>query len=166
MNLSANFMLQEFVPKEIYARFGSNSRWFVNPKVAALAQFYKDYFLRYYSQRYGADRLSNVLIVINNWHQGGPYNFRGYRPRSCTEGGENSQHRLGNAFDCDMILVFADGTRQEVDYADIHQAILSDQDSFLLAGLSAIEHLSDAPSWLHSDCRWIENATSILVVRK
>ena len=145
MKVSQNFDIREFVPKEIYDAFGDNSIWFINPTLYAIAEFYK----RFFKELFKAD---DVFIVINNWHLGGPHHFRGYRPITYTEGGKNSQHRLGNAFDCD-ILVVKDSKKTEVSYADVQQIIIKNQQQFFNVGVRAIEDTAIATTWLHTDCR-------------
>lgn len=163
MKISNSFLLEEFVPQAIFKQFGASSRWFINPIVIQLAEFYKTFFLDYYKKQNGS--VKDVLIVVNDWHRGKQRQFRGYRPRTYTEGGENSQHRLGNAFDCDIIQVLDNGQRKECDYKEIHQAILANEQLFIDKGLSAIEDVSIASTWLHSDCRWLENDSKILIVK-
>lgn len=165
MKVAPNFIIQEFVPKSIYDIWGDRSTYFINPKIPALAQFYKEFFLDYYKKKHGADKVKDVLIIINNWHSNGSYQYRGFRPRSYSEGGENSQHRLGNAFDCDIIILFNDGSRMEADYKEIHSVIMANQALFIASGLTTVEDVKYAPTWLHSDCRWIPNQTGILTVK-
>ena len=158
-----NFDIREFVPKSIFDKYGANSTWFINEKVIALAQFYKDFFTKYYKNK--NDAVKNILIVVNNWHSGGTLQQRGFRPPESETGAGLSQHRFCNAFDCDIIIVFKDDTRKEADYTEIHKIINEYNDMFLEAGLTTVESPEDAPTWLHSDCRWIEGQTKILTVR-
>lgn len=39
-------------------------------------------------------------IVVNNWSTGGNLQYCGWRPMTCPEGAELSQHKFGRAFDC------------------------------------------------------------------
>ena len=165
MKISKNFDIEEFVPKDKFLKFGQSCTWFINPKIVQLAEFYKEFFIDYYTKKYTNKKVSNVLIVINNWHKGGSYQYRGWRPKNYLEGGEDSQHRLANGFDCDINIVFEDGSQMEADYKEIHKAILSNEALFISKGLSAIEDVSIAATWLHSDCRWIPNQNKILVVK-
>lgn len=145
MKISQNFDVREFVPKSIWDAFGESSKWFIDIRMVKLAEFYKQFFKAYY-------KADNVLIIANNWHTGGEYQFRGYRPRSCNVGGENSQHRRGTAFDCDIIIIKGK-QRIEANYKEIHQVIKQNQKEFMDAGLTTIEDVAFAPTWLHSDNR-------------
>ena len=165
MEGAENFIKQEFVPKSIWDTWGERCTYFINPKIPPLAQFLKEFFTDHYKKKYGADKVKTVLIIINDWHKGGKKHFRGFRPRDCNEGGDNSQHRFGNAIDCDIIIVFEDGTTKEADYTEIHAVILANQALFISKGLTTIESVSFAPTWLHADCRWIENQTEIVIVK-
>ena len=57
MKVSKDFVIEEFVPEEIYQQFGDKSIWFIDPKIIRIAQFFRD--------RYG------LPITINDWHNGG-----------------------------------------------------------------------------------------------
>jgi hypothetical protein len=161
MKVSANFDIREFVPKATWDKWKERSIWFIRKEVIELAEFYKSFFLSYY-QKSDAN-IVNVLIVVNNWHTGGTNQNRGYRPPSSTVGGTESQHRFGNAFDCDIIIVYKNGTKKEADYKEIHKIISDNYSQFRAKGLSTIESLQHAPTWLHSDLRWT-NSDKLLIV--
>lgn len=55
-----------------------------------------------------------------------------------------SQHKFGNAFDCHIKGLSADGVRQE---------IMDNEKEFMDAGLTTLESGAYAPTWVHSDCR-------------
>lgn len=163
MQLTKNYLLQEFVPKEIFEKFGANSIWFLDYRLPSYAQFLKEYLISHYQKK--DSNIVNVLVIVNNWHTGGPHQYRGFRPRNCTEGADNSQHRFGRAMDCDIILVYADGKHVEADYKEIHSIIMADQKIFLDHGLGAIEDVAIASTWLHSDLRCTNTPTEILIVK-
>ena len=83
--LETDFYIEEFVPKEVYQKFGDASIWFVNPNIILFTQWLKEH--------------RSSSIIINDWKWGGKYNYSGFRPKSCNIGAEFSQHRLGNALD-------------------------------------------------------------------
>lgn len=163
--VSPSFDIREFVPKETYQKFGDNATWFISPLAPVIAEFYKSFFLAYYKKKYGADNVTNVLIVINNWHIGGVKQFSGYRPPSFTEGAKESQHRCHNAFDCEIHIVFTDGRKQEADYVEIHKAIADNDELFFSKGVRCVEDVRDSTGWLHTDFRWTVGQTKILTVR-
>lgn len=165
MKISLNFDVREFVPKETYEKFGVNSTWFVAPQAASVAEFYKSFFTDYYQKKYGKDKVASVAIIINNWHNGGTKQFSGYRPPSYTEGAKESQHRHHNAFDCEIVIVFTDGKRQEVDYTEIHRLIAQNDALFFSMGVRCIEDVRDATGWLHTDFRYTPGQKKILIVR-
>lgn len=165
MKISPNFDLREFVPKETFAKFGENATWFVSPIAPVVAEFYKSFFLDYYKKKLGADKVKDVLIVINNWHAGGTKQFSGYRPPSFTEGAKESQHRCHNAFDCEIYIVLNDGTKTECSYTEIHKIIADNDALFFSKGVRCVEDVRDATGWLHTDFRWTFGQVSILTVR-
>lgn len=154
MKVSQNFDIREFVPKHIWDQFGEKSLWFVNPKIVKIAEFYKSFWLTYFKKKYGNDKVINVLIQVNTWHTGGAQQWRGLRTDKCTEGAENSQHRYMNAFDCEIIIVFADGTRIEAEYKEVHQVIQANEIEFMANGVTTVEDVSIATGWLHTDTRY------------
>lgn len=164
MKVSQNFDVREFVPRHIWDQFGEKSTWFVNPKIVKIAEFYKSFWFTHFKKTY-SDKLKSVSININTWHIGGDKQWRGIRTVKCTEGTENSQHRYMNAFDCEIILNFNDGTKKEVDYKNIHDVIQVNETEFLANGVTTIEDVSIATGWLHTDCRWIVDQRKILIVK-
>jgi hypothetical protein len=163
MKISENFDLREFVPKSTFQKYGANARWFVRLLIVTIAEFYKEFFTNYYKLKYPG-KVSHVVITINNWHVGGTKQYSGYRPPEYTEGAKESQHRLANAFDCEITIVFLDGTRQEVDYVEVHKVIKENEALFLSKGVTTVEDVSIAKGWLHTDCRW--TGLSIILIVK
>ena len=78
-------------------------------------------------------------ITVNNWHSGGPMQWRGLRTEACKIGAKASQHRKGNAFDCSVQGYTAQEARAE---------IIAHQNDPLLSRIMRIE---DGVSWLHFD---------------
>lgn len=165
MKISRNFDVRELVPRHIWDEFGERSTWFVNPRIVHIAEFYKSFFLTYYKNKLGNDKVKNVLIRINNWHTGGTFEWRGLRTAKCTQGVENSQHRYMNAFDSEILIVMADGIVVEADYKEVHQVIQANETVFMANGVTAVEDVTIATGWLHTDCRWIFDQKKILIVK-
>jgi hypothetical protein len=82
-----------------------------------------------------------VPVLINNWHSGGEFQWRGYRtPEEAAKlGAPNSQHRFGNAFDCDIQGISAEHARA---------AIIASKDDPLLRRIMRLEQ---GVSWVHFD---------------
>lgn len=165
MKCSQNFDIREFIPKRIWDKFGTSSTWFVNPLMVRVAEFYKSFFTTYYKNKYGNDKVKEVLIVINNWHIGGAKQWSGVRLVDCPEHKEFSQHSFKNAFDCEIIIVFTDGKKQEADYKEIHQVIQANEKEFMANGVTCVEDVAIASGWLHTDFRWIYDQKHILIVK-
>lgn len=95
-----NFIAQEFVPPETYTILGDDSIKLIHPEMLIFIQ-----------------RLRNDLgvpIIINNWHKGGNFKYRGYRPAGCGVGNSSSQHATNpaNALDFDVVGFTADTVRK------------------------------------------------------
>lgn len=123
--ITKNFHIKEFVPKEIYDKWGDKSAWFMDMRLIKLVQALRDEF---------------GPITIN----GGNYNLSGFRPPSSTVGGKLSQHRFGRAAD----LKFKDVTVQ-----DVYAAILKNEEHWMKKGLTTLENIQATPTWLHIDIR-------------
>ena len=121
MKISQNFDIREFIPKLIWDKWGTNSTWFVNPKIVSIAEFYKSFFTTYFKNKYGNEKVVTVLIVINNWHTGGVKQWSGLRLPQSPDYREQSQHSFINAFDCELFIVFSDGKKVEANYKEVHE---------------------------------------------
>lgn len=124
------FVIEEFVPPQTIKLFGEKALWFIDPKVIALATAYREFF--------------GVPVKINDWHQGGKLSYRGYRPPRVNVGAEYSQHKLGNAFDCNI------GNMSSTEMAS---RVIANFDHFKTFGLTTIEDPRFTKGWLHSDIR-------------
>lgn len=130
MKLGTYFRLEEFIPKEVYNRFGDNSIWFVDKRIIDLANFVRS--------RFGKS------MTINNWHSGGNLNNRGFRTPDSAVGGQFSQHKFGRAFDFNIAGV----TPQE-----IYKDLLANSSLYIKAGLTTAEDIAYTPNWTHFDIR-------------
>lgn len=131
-----HFIIQELVDKATFEKFGEQAWMLFNPVALEALDDLRRFF--------------NVPITVNNWHKGGYYQYRGFRPRSCNVGAEYSQHRLGNAFDCDIHGVTADEARKR---------ILENQDSLMLFQITRLE---DKVNWVHLDCANIDGRIKLI----
>lgn len=163
--IAPNFKAQEFVSRYLFKKYGKDCRWWINFDIVWLAQFYKEFFLNYYTKKtqLEEDPVINVLIYVNTWHTGGIFQNRGVRLPNSKTGASLSQHKFKSAFDCEIILIHKSGKREEVNYKEIHEIIHQHERIFLAHGLTSIESTKIAPGWLHSDVRWIANQEKIFV---
>lgn len=141
--ISTHFYLYEFVPKEIYERWGDRSVWFVDRRIILLADFVRD--------RFGKG------MIINNWHDGGQFNYRGFRQRSCEIGGELSQHRFGRAIDFNIVGLTP---------VEVYKDIIDNQDMYIRAGVTTVEDIEYTNGWTHLDIRPSTTDTNQLLIVK
>lgn len=128
MTVPAGFVVQEFVPPDVYSLLGDKAIRLIDPAVLAiLAQIRADY----------------GPLIVNNWHTGGTFKYRGFRPLNCREGAPLSMHREGKAIDCHSPRIPVEQMRREV----IAKA-KTQHPVYSLIG--AIE---DGVNWLHFDTR-------------
>ena len=127
MCLVPNFHIKELVSQQMYKVLGGNRKFILqlfNPNALITLQALRDKF---------------GPTFVNNWHVGGNNHYRGFRNFDCGIGAKLSQHKLGNAFDCN----FTDYTAEEV-----REYILNNPHEF--PHITAIE---GKVSWLHFDVR-------------
>lgn len=129
MKVSNNFDLVEYMPKAVFEQFGNRCTWFLDTKLINVVQLLRD--------QYGP-------ITINDWHQGGNYEYSGFRPQWSSVGAAYSQHRFGRAAD----LKFANHTVKEV-----YEDIIDNKRIWLERGLTTLENVRHTPTWLHIDVR-------------
>lgn len=128
MQVSKNFIIQEFVGPNMYKKWSDKAIWFVDSRIISLAQFIRDYF--------------DMPMTINNWHIGGNLLSEVYATLH-QSGAQYSQHRFGRAIDFNLSNLTTD---------EIQKEILKHQEVFMINGLTCIE--ADTPTWVHVDCRY------------
>ena len=131
MKVSKDFVIEEFVPEEIYQQFGDKSIWFIDPKIIQIAQFFRD--------RY------NLPITINDWHNDGLRKYSGFRQPHEDIGATLSQHRFGRAID----MKWLNQGKLTIDM--IRDDIKQHQLVFMTVGVTTVEEGTE--TWLHADCR-------------
>ncbi len=122
-----HFQVYELVDEETYERMGEAAISLFAPEALEALDGLRDYF--------------DLPIVVNNWHAGGSWQWRGWRtPEKAKElGAPHSQHALGRAFDCTIHGIPAEEARAR---------ILGDKDHHLLCRITRLE---EAVAWVHFD---------------
>lgn len=161
MEITKHFDVREFVPKDVYDRFGQQSWQFVSDAIVKMTNFAYDFFTNYYKQK--DLTVDHISILINNWHLGGTFENRGLR----TIGYINSQVAKGiktamlsqhvggstNAVDLNIIITYKGGRKLTVNSDEIWSVIFEHQKEFIAAGLTTLEDKSMTKGWTHCDCR-------------
>jgi hypothetical protein len=143
MKVSNNFIIQEFIPPELYddliKKYGENNDYLINGFYKFMSKDIVDV----------AQKIRDFLgkpMIINDWHTGGKFNYRGFRPYDYFTNGiptiKYSQHQMGRAIDFHTY----DLTAQEI--RDLIIPMYKD------LGFSAIE---EVVNWIHVDCRHRKN---------
>ena len=125
------FKLEELVSKEVFESQGAKAWLLFNNQALLALEELREFF--------------GVPFTVNNWHIGGQFQYRGYRPPDCKIGARLSQHRAGNAFDIDIKGWTAEMARKH---------ILENQDNPLLQRIMRME---GKVSWVHIDCLPVKN---------
>ena len=137
--ISKNFVIQEFVPPEIFTKFGDNSIWFVDNRLVNVCQYI----------RTGTGK----PLTINNWHTGGTYRESGYRVPDSTTGAKYSQHKFGRGADL----------KSELTPGELYDFVKNNYRVLSSLGLTTCENIEHTPHWLHIDCRQT-NQKDLLIV--
>lgn len=140
MQIRPDFDLREFVPPAVWDQFGPASRWFLDPRMLDLAQFYRDFF--------------EAPVTVNTWAWDRRFEERGFRLPDTNTGARLSQHKFGRAFDCNVEGLTPDAVRSR---------IIDNEALFMEKGLTTLESGDIAKTWVHSDIRKT-NQDSILIV--
>jgi hypothetical protein len=123
-----NFVVQEFVPPEIYTVSGEATIHLIHPAMIA--------FIESLRANLGKP------ITINNWHRGGPFKYRGFRPENCGVGAGHSAHLIGKALDFDV-----EGSSSET----VREYLVANKNKYPM-----ITRLEDSVNWVHADCMPID----------
>lgn len=128
MRVSPNFILQEFVPIEIYREYGERALSFTRQEVIDAMQC-----IRW---------LLGVSVIINNKHRGGPFNYRGWRPITYKDGADHSQHRLANAIDFHV---------KDMEIEKAYEILVNNADFLFRLGVRRIEVIEATQTYIHID---------------
>jgi hypothetical protein len=135
-----HFQLYELVDRATFQKWGDNAWTLLNPNALEALEGIRNFF--------------DSPVMVNNWYGGGPFQYRGYRGPECQIGAPLSQHRRGNAFDCDIKGLSASEARE---------IILANQDD---PRLSKITRLEADVTWLHFDCGEVPKGKNRIYVFK
>ena len=138
MKVSKDFILQEYIDRLTFAKYGDRSLWFIDARLFPIVQKLRDKF---------------GTATINNWHTGGNRNWSGLRTKNSRYYSIYSQHSFGRAVD----IIFKNATADEV-----RHYILQNEKLFKSMGVGAIEN---GVSWVHLDLRNTNN-DKILIFNK
>jgi hypothetical protein len=156
MRLNHRFNLQEYVSKSAYLKYGDQSSRFICPTLLEV-----DLLL---CKLVEAELGHAVSCTINNWSTGGDRVASGLRMVGEPHYSITSSHAWGRGSDKQFSHK---ETKARIANNIIYNVVLNNQGALYLAGMRRIEHIDDAPTWLHSDTLWTpdEFVNKIQVVR-
>lgn len=136
MKINKYFDIREFIPESEYNKIMKLSEddrlnafyKLVNPKIIEIATYIRELF--------------GKPMVINNWHTGGTYSLRGWRPANTKIGAKKSMHKKGKAFDFDI-----KGLSDDV----VKDTIIKHEKELYKIGVRRMESREDAGTWCHLD---------------
>jgi hypothetical protein len=125
-----HFKIQEFVPQEIYEKYGDYCIYKIDDKILTVADSIREYF--------------NQPMTINNWSSGGQFSYRGYRPDNYENKASKSAHYFGKAIDFDI---------QGYEPEEIRQEIIKNYKKFpFITRMEHIDTKTGKPiNWVHID---------------
>jgi hypothetical protein len=120
------FYVQELVPRSIYEKYGMNSLIWLDARII----WTLDQIRKYYDKP----------ITVNNWHEGGPFDQRGFRDDpALIEKTPDTQHRFGRAMDFDIQGITAEEHRENVQAGKLETQMIY------------VTRIELAVSWNHHD---------------
>ena len=129
MNITPHIDIRELVPPEVWQEYKGESVKFIDAKIPILVERIREL-------------CGGKPVTINNWHRGGQYRYRGYRPANCRIGALRSMHKEGRAVDFDVKGMTAEQVRQ---------VIRTNQTELIELGLTRME---SGVTWVHIDCKY------------
>lgn len=160
MKLTERTDLREYVSPEVWKRHGEKAIRFIDPDLIladlALVKNLEDELNR------------PISIIINNWHYGGDRVASGLRTPDSSYYRITSAHAWGRA--SDKLFEFKDGGKERVPNQAVYDHVLNNQELYAAMGIRRMEHIEDAPTWLHWDTMChnvtlLEDTGKITVVR-
>lgn len=121
------FKPYEYLPKEVYDKFGDLGMRYINPKIPVLMDIIREFF--------------GKSITINNWKSGGDRNGSCLRLPNNKDYTQFSDHSFGSA--CDFIV-------SGMDSLEIQNSIVSDPIlSLKLVSYGLVSVEDRTPTWTH-----------------
>lgn len=121
-----NFQIQELVDKKTYDKFGKQAQVFFREEALIVLDELRDLIQR--------------PLIVNNWYDGGEYEWSGLRTLDCYSGAKWSGHRFGCAFDIKCKTMSA---------ALVQKFIREKHKQGYLQRIRRME--MDTPTWTHID---------------
>ncbi len=139
--LSEKFILEEYVSEKVFNQYGSKaSRFICGTLVSASTQLITDLENHY---------CRPVSCTINNWKWGGNRVASGLRMPGTPYYSITSAHAWGKGDD--KQFKFKDGEEEPIPTKEIYDFILANQERYYGLGVRRMEHIDDAPTWIHWD---------------
>ncbi len=132
------FKIEELVDKKPFETWGDKAWWFLRPEALMSLDNIRVYF--------------GKPVTVNNWSYGGGFQYRGFRPITCTTGEDFSLHRFGCGFDLDI---------QGVTANEAIEVIIKLKDSSTFHLITALE---TGITWVHFDTRNLVSQERIMLV--
>jgi hypothetical protein len=121
-----HFQIQELIDPITFGMYGGQAWMFFRPELLYSLDAIRDYF--------------DKAVLINNWHESGPFKWRGLRTPASPNWGDYEPHGKGVAVDFDVEGLKAEEVRQE---------ILAHKDG---TNFQYIMRMEKGTSWVHCDC--------------
>lgn len=127
-----HFVVQEFIPPDVFNKYGENSLSLLDPNLLITADKIREFF--------------NKPMTINTWHIGGQFSLRGFRPKDCPIGAKFSTHKpnekgISCAIDFDIAGLNAETVRKTILANKNHNAF------------KYIMRMENLVNWVHIDLK-------------
>jgi len=177
--MSKQLDIRRFVPKEVHAKYGDKSIWFVSDNIVKFVEGAEKLYLELLKPEY--PDIVSVELVVNNWYDkeliklcnNQEFNNRGLRTfryiKSQIDAGkptaELSQHVGGstNGADYNVLVTLKSGKRFLLSYDKAHDLVTKNEKAFMALGLTTLEDKAITKGWTHADCRYTGLDTLLIV---
>ena len=140
--VSEHFDVRELVSKKLFMKWGARSRWFVPQTYIDALEFLRKLLNDHYGRK--------VYMVVNNWHAGGRFQYRGFRDKTWSNVSKSdSLHKqcLGGDFNA----YFSGGDM--IPIVEVYELLKSKEKELLEHGITTLENVEFTKGWIHFDMR-------------
>jgi hypothetical protein len=119
------FRIAELLPKDIFESLGDKAWSLFDSNLLDALDGVREFF--------------DKPVTVNTWHNGGAFQYRGWRPADSIVGAPKSMHKLGKAVDFTVSGMTAQEVRDAIVLAQNHKLLVN------------IQRMEDKTSWVHID---------------
>lgn len=141
--LNQYFGVEDLVPKSIIDTYGAQCYRWVSPTALDMLTKFREFI--------------NLPMTINDWLNGGSWQYCGYRPPGCGVGATNGAHYRMIGFD---VHVKGWGAKDYQNFINKAKTDKAYQKQLRALGITIIEEgtfdFAKNSGWIHISCEWVK----------